>query len=109
MKTDLKYDYYKKYEVFIKNKEEKYKKAINELADSYELHLKQWAKRCIDTINEYTTNLQQENKKQKEVIDKAINDIDLVIELIKQQPTEDDSWILSRLNAFKIILKEVSE
>lgn len=53
------------------NKEEKYKKAINELADSYELHLKQWAKRCIDTINEYTTNLQQENKKQKEVIDKA--------------------------------------
>ena len=48
-------------------------------------------------------------KKQKEVIDKAINDIDLVIELIKQQPTEDDSWILSRLNAFKIILKEVSE
>ena len=53
------------------NKEEKYKKAINELADSYELHLKQWAKRCIDTINEYTTNLQQENKKQKEVIDKT--------------------------------------
>lgn len=48
------------------NKEEKYKKAINELADSYELHLKQWAKRCIDTINEYTTNLQQENKQLKD-------------------------------------------
>lgn len=91
------------------NKEEKYKKAINELADSYELHLKQWAKRCIDTINEYTTNLQQENKKQKEVIDKAINDIDLVIELIKQQPTEDDTWILNRLNAFKNILEEKLE
>ena len=43
-----------------------YKKAINELADSYELHLKQWAKRCIDTINEYTTNLQQENKQLKD-------------------------------------------
>ena len=51
--------------------------------------------------------LQQQNKKYKEAIDKAINDIDLVIELIKQQPTEDDSWILGRLNAFKIILKEV--
>lgn len=50
--------------------------------------------------------LQQENKKYKEVIDKVINDIDLVIELIKQQPTEDDNWILGRLNAFKIILKE---
>lgn len=58
---------------------------------------------------EWINQLQQENKKQKEVIDKVINDIDLVIELIKQQPTEDDTWILSRLNAFKIILKEVSE
>ena len=45
-------------------------------------------------------------KKYKEVINKTINDIDLVIELIKQQPTEDDSWILDRLNAFNIILKE---
>lgn len=56
-------------------------------------------------------DLQNQVKKQKEVIDKAINDIDLVIELIKQQPTEDDSWILDRLNGFKIILedKEVSE
>ncbi len=49
-------------------------------------------------------------KKQKEVIDRTINAIDLVIELIKQQPTEDDKWILDRLNGFKIILedKEVS-
>ena len=53
--------------------------------------------------------LEQENKKYKEVIDIAINDIDLVIELIKQQPTEDDSWILGRLNAFKIILKRDKE
>ena len=52
-------------------------------------------------------NWKEESQKQKEVIDKAINDIDLVIELIKQQPTEDDSWILDRLNSFKIILKEV--
>ena len=46
-------------------------------------------------------------KKYKEVIDMTIDNIDLVIELIKQQPTEDDSWILDRLNAFKIILKGV--
>lgn len=51
--------------------------------------------------------LLRENKQLKDKINKAINDIDLVIELITQQPTEDDSWILSRLNAFKIILKEV--
>ena len=50
-------------------------------------------------------------KKQKEIIDETINAIDLVIELIKQQPTKDDRWILDRLNGFKIILeyKEVSE
>ena len=56
-------------------------------------------------------NLQQENRKQKEIIDETINAIDLVIELIKQQPTKDDRWILDRLNGFKIILedKEVSE
>lgn len=53
--------------------------------------------------------LNEQNQKYKEVIDKAIDNIDLVIELIKQQPTEDDSWILDRLNTFKIILKEVSE
>lgn len=53
----------------------------------------------------------EENQQQKEVIDKTINAIDLVIELIKQQPTKDDRWILDRLNGFKIILenKEVSE
>lgn len=64
----------------------------------------------IEVFNELfgeLENWKEENQKYKEAIDKAINDIDLVIELIKQQPTEDDSWILGRLNAFKIILKEV--
>lgn len=62
-------------------------------------------------IDPTITELQQENRKQKEIIDETINAIDLVIELIKQQPTEDDGWILDRLNGFKIILeyKEVSE
>ena len=59
----------------------------------------------------WLNNLQQQVKKQKEIIDETINAIDLVIELIKQQPTKDDRWILDRLNGFKIILeyKEVSE
>lgn len=63
---------------------------------------------AIDTFKKVPDygELLKQVRKQKEVIDKAINDIDLVIELIKQQPTEDDSWILSRLDAFKIILKE---
>lgn len=61
----------------------------------------------FDTKMSMLGRLEQENKKYKEVINKAINNIDLVIELIKQQPTEDDRWILDRLNANKSILKEV--
>lgn len=62
-------------------------------------------------IFKYVETLELKCKKQKEIIDKTINAVDLVIELIKQQPTEDDRWILDRLNGFKIILedKEVSE
>ena len=64
----------------------------------------------VDLIIKYMF-LEQQCKKQKEIINKTINAIDLVIELIKQQPTKDDRWILDRLNGFKIILedKEVSE
>lgn len=77
---------------------------IDELA----LGLEVCSKKSNMVIQEFANliiQLQQQNKKYKEVIDKVINDIDLVIELIKQQPTEDDSWILYRLNGFKIILK----
>ena len=37
--------------------------------------------------------------------DKAINYTDITIELIEQQPTEDDTWILDRLKGFKNILR----
>ena len=65
----------------------------------------------VKYIMNYINDLEQQCKKQKEIIDETINAIDLVIELIKQQLTEDDRWILDRLNGFKIILecKEVSE
>lgn len=52
----------------------------------------------------YNTNIELLNK-----IDKANDAIDIVIELIKQQPTKDDSWILERLNGFKYILKEAAK
>lgn len=41
-------------------------------------------------------------------IDEAITSIDILIEIIKQQPTDnalDDLWILDKLNGFKNILK----
>jgi hypothetical protein len=62
---------------------------------------------CIEQLQQENKTLKENAENNDKVIDKTINDIDLVIELIKQQPTEDDSWILDRLNAFKIILKEV--
>ena len=48
------------------------KKAIEELRDSYELHQRQWAKRCLDTI-------QAELEKKDKIIDemaKYLADID---------------------------------
>ena len=53
-------------------------------------------------------NWKEESQRQKEVIDKAITSIDILIEIIKQQPTDnalDDLWILDKLNGFKNILK----
>ena len=41
--------------------------------------------------------------------DKAINYTDITIELIEQQPTEDDTWIIDRLKGFKNILRGDSE
>ena len=84
--------------------------AFNEIVDGFEYirTLTEWGSK---NIKQHIQRLQQENKYQKEIIDERINAIDLVIELIKQQPTKDDRWILDRLNGFKIILeyKEVSE
>jgi len=75
----------------------------------------------LQIVLDYITNLEQENERLKDELystnqvvnelldsqsrnEKAIEDIDLVIEIIKQQPTEDDSWILNRLNGFKYLL-----
>lgn len=97
----------------ITDREKLYDKCENmeQLFDKYYLPL-------LDKHYSKIYELQQEIKllkiqvsSREEVIDKTINAIDLVIELIKQQPTKDDRWILDRLNGFKIILedKEVSE
>lgn len=54
--------------------------------------------------------LQQENKKYKEVIDKAIEFINREIEIIKIQPSENksiDEYILTKYNGLLKALKEV--
>lgn len=66
--------------------------------------------KMIQELYENYLDLLIEYGKQKEVIDKAITNINILIEIIKQQPTDnalDDLWILDKLNGFKNILKEV--
>lgn len=53
--------------------------------------------------------LEQQCKKQKEVIDKAINDLNIILEIVREQPSGSDCWIINRLEANKKMLKEVSE
>lgn len=50
-----------------------------------------------------------ESKKQKEVIDKAINDLSIILEIVREQPLGSDCWIIDRLEANKKILNEVSK
>lgn len=57
-------------------------------------------------------NLKDESKKQKEVIDNLKKYLKLNIELIKEQPLNDeltDNFILARFNSLLNLLKEVSE
>ena len=77
----------------------------------------------IEQLEKELKEEQEENYKQSEWLvkkqkkieqlennrDKAINYADITIELIEQQPTEDDTWILDRLKGFKNILKGDSD
>lgn len=63
-------------------------------------------------VHNKIVNLEQQCKKQKEVIDELKGYLKLNIELIKEQPSNDeltDNFILSRFKSLLDILKEVSE
>lgn len=46
--------------------EEKFRKAVKELRDSYELHLRRWAERCLQDIE---IAYEKEKEKNKKAID----------------------------------------
>ena len=52
-------------------------------------------------------NWKEDTKKYKEVIDKAINDLNIIIDIVRELPLGSDCWIIDRLEANKSILKEV--
>ncbi len=60
----------------------------------------------FNKLHQENQQLKEQLKQRDDVIDETMDDINLVIELIKQQPTHDDSWILQRLNSFKIVLEK---
>ena len=71
----------------------------------------------IQDLLDYITNLQEELENKayeqlktqcfvyKERIDKALSWTNRIIEIIKQQPSENDTWILENLQSIKYLLK----
>lgn len=53
--------------------------------------------------------LLREIKNYKLRIDKALSWTNRIIEIIKQQPSEDDTWILDNLHSIKYLLKGSDE
>ena len=70
----------------------------NELENMYEISELEEQVNNINKIRDYITNLQQENQKYKEVIDKAIK----FIYLLLKNTTNIDSIVLSSDNLIKL-------
>ena len=47
----------------------------------------------------------KENKRLNNIINRIYNFVDRTIEIVKQQPTGDDEWILERLNGIKYLIE----
>ncbi len=82
---------------------------------NYERKINNWRRRILGyekmkrDLQRQIQILKNKNKKQKEVIDKAINDLSIILEIVREQPLGSDCWIIDRLEANKKILNEVSE
>ncbi len=103
-------EYYKSHILldYITNLQNGFKSTVEELCETTEKLeiLQEENERLKDEKPEYILRwkLEEQLEDYKSRNKKTIEDIDLVIELIKQQPTEDDSWILNKLNGFKYLL-----
>lgn len=88
-------------------------KELQNLLDNYEQVIYGYAEPIIPSIHQihllldYISQLDIKVKKQKEVIDKAINDLNIILDIVREQPLGSDCWIIDRLEANKNILKEV--
>ena len=118
----MKRDYAETYKEY-KSKKYKYTKGIGRLGcyqglDYFETLLKNgkyYSEKLEDSfifIESYINSIEQQVKKQKEVIDDLKKYLKLNIKLIKEQPSNDeliDNYILARFNSLLNLLKEVSK
>lgn len=63
----------------------------------------------IDTSLREELELLKEIERLNNIINLIKNNIDITMQIIKEQPTENDEWILERLNGIKNIDKELKE
>ena len=77
-----------------------YSKTINEQLPTFEYYKDRYCSYELELIND-----RKEIKRLNNIIEHTDIWIDRTIEIIKQQPSEDDTWILERLNSIKQCLK----
>lgn len=63
----------------------------------------------IDYVRNITDTVEnrqlQENKRLNNIMNRIDSFVDRTVEIIKQQPTGDDEWILERLNGIKYLIE----
>ena len=84
-------------------------KQVTEELQQENKQLKEELKYTVPIVehNKIVSKKLKENQKYKEVIDKAINDLNIIIDIVREKPLGSDCWIIDRLEANKSILKEV--
>ena len=85
--------------------EEKFRKAVKELRDSYELHLRRWAERCLQDIEIAYEKEKEKNKKIDEFCRK-----ELAFERrLKRENREPDEFNQGRFYVSENIRKIIEE
>lgn len=85
-------------QAIVDTKTEQLQKEISLLKEEYQV-LKVTSEQIEEDQARRIYELQQK-------INKALNDLNIIIDTIKQQPLENSNWILERLEANKNILEE---
>ena len=73
-----------------------------------ETNIYSFADECYVFYGDYKKDIEEKDKeieRLNNIINRIDNFVDRTIEVIKQQPTGDDEWILERLNGIKYLIE----